>query len=273
MSYRWLNRGDRIEAPLVLEGGRHAAVDWDTALDRFGAIVGETTGPVVLLASGLASVESLGLVRMLLEGATVGRSPLVSAVKVPLGPEAPLAGIPNLALRQERIPNLYGATLLGYGVEWDAALEAASRAALVVLLDVQPDAADLARLAGIPGKLVVLGTVFAEELRAAELVLPVTTMAEENGTYINRDGRVQRYNQAKSQPGMARPAWWVAGEVIAGPGPDADAPASAAQAFAILGRQVEALGGLSYGDLGFTGRVLPVVESARQTLVPHGSQG
>ena len=65
---------------------------------------------------------------------------------------------------------------------------------------------------------VVLGTVVAAALRDAELVLPVTTMAEENGTYVNRDGRVQRYTQAKSQPGMARPAWWVAGEVLAGPG-------------------------------------------------------
>ena len=30
-------------------------------------------------------------------------------------------------------------------------------------------------------------------------------MAEENGTYVNRDRRIQRYKQAKAQPGMARP--------------------------------------------------------------------
>ena len=29
MNYRWMNRGDRIEAPLVREGGRHVATDWD----------------------------------------------------------------------------------------------------------------------------------------------------------------------------------------------------------------------------------------------------
>ena len=66
-------------------------------------------------------------------------------------------------------------------------------------------------------------------------MLPVTTMAEENGTYVNRDRRIQRYHQAQSQPGMARPAWWVAGEVLAGPGPSADAPATAEEAFALLG--------------------------------------
>jgi predicted molibdopterin-dependent oxidoreductase YjgC len=109
---------------------------------------------------------------------------------------------------------------------------------------------------------VVLGTVPSERLRNAELVLPVTTMAEENGTYVNRDGRAQRYEQARAQPGMARPAWWIAGEVLAGPGPDADAPATAAQAFALLGRTWATFAGLSYADLGFTGRVLAAAAPA-----------
>jgi len=109
---------------------------------------------------------------------------------------------------------------------------------------------------------VVLGTMFPEGLRNAELVLPITTMAEENGTYVNRDRRIQRYNQAKSQPGMARPAWWVAGEVIAGPGPSASAPATAAQAFELLGKRWPVFAGTTYDDIGFTGRVLSDVGDA-----------
>ena len=31
MNYRWMNRGDRVEAPLVRDGNRYVAVDWDTA--------------------------------------------------------------------------------------------------------------------------------------------------------------------------------------------------------------------------------------------------
>jgi NADH-quinone oxidoreductase subunit G len=91
-------------------------------------------------------------------------------------------------------------------------------------------------------------------LRNAELVLPVTNMAEENGTYVNRDRRVQRYQQAKSQPGMARPAWWVAGEVMAAAGQGA--PATAADAFARLGERWPVFAGLTHADLGYTGRVL-----------------
>jgi len=257
MSYRWMNRGDRIEAPLVKDGARHVATDWDTALDRLGMLLRGTNGPAVILASGRASTESLGLVRRLVEGRAV-----TAAVQVPLGEEAPLPGIPNLALRRERAPNLAGAELLGYGRDWAGAVRAAAAAAVVILLDPELEADDEAALAAAPGALVILGTVPSERLRNAELALPVTTMAEENGTWVNRDGRAQRFEQAKVQPGMARPAWWVAGEVLAGPGPDADAPATAAQAFALLGRTWPAFAGLSYSDLGFTGRVLAPAEPA-----------
>ncbi|MGE5232093.1 MAG: molybdopterin-dependent oxidoreductase, partial [Deltaproteobacteria bacterium] len=257
MGYRWMNRGDRIEAPLVRDGARHVATDWDTALDRLGLLLRGASGPAVILASGRASTESLGLVRRLVEGRAV-----TAAVQVPLGDEAPLAGIPNLALRRERAPNLAGAELLGYGRDWAGAVRAAASAAVVILLDPELTPEDEAALAGSAGALVILGTVPSDRLRNAELVLPVTTMAEENGTWVNRDGRAQRFEQAKAQPGMARPAWWVAGEVLAGPGPDADAPATAAQAFALLGRAWPGFAGLTYSDLGFTGRVLAPSEAA-----------
>ena len=63
MNYRWMNRGDRIEAPLVREGGRHVATDWDVALARLDQLVRGASGKAVILASGRASTESLGLVR------------------------------------------------------------------------------------------------------------------------------------------------------------------------------------------------------------------
>jgi NADH-quinone oxidoreductase subunit G len=251
MNYRWLNRGDRVEAPLIREGGRHVATDWDSALARLDQAVRGATGSVVILASGRASVESLGMVRRLVE-----RPKITAAIQVPLGDEAPLAGVPNLALRRERVPNLAGAELLGYGTAWEAAMREVLSAGLVVVLDADLSPADEAALAAAPGVVVVLGTVATDGLRNAQLVLPVTTMAEENGTYVNRDRRIQRYHQARSQPGMARPAWWIAGEVLAGPGPSADAPATAEEAFALVGAAWPVFAGLSYADLGFTGRVL-----------------
>ena len=257
MNYRWMNRGDRIEAPLVREGTRHAATDWDVALDRLGQLVRGTSGSAVILASGRTSTESLGLVRRMLD-----RLKVSAAMQVPIGEEAPLAGVPDLALRAERAANLIGAQLLGYDAEWSEAMSALAGAGLVVVLDADLSAADQAAIAASSASLVVMGTIFSESLRGAELILPITTMAEENGTYVNRDRRIQRYTQAKSQPGMARPAWWVAGEVVAGPGPSPSAPATAAEAFELLGEWWPAFAGLTYDDIGYTGRVLDSVGAA-----------
>jgi NADH-quinone oxidoreductase subunit G len=205
----------------------------------------------VILASGRTSTESLGLVHRMLD-----RFEVTAAVQVPLGDEAPLAGIPNLALRRERAPNLAGAELLGYTTRWEVAMREAPGAALVVLLDPELSPDDEAALGGVSGALVVMGTVAADSFRGAELVLPVTNMAEENGTYVNRDRRLQRFAQAKSPPGMARPAWWIAGEVLAGPGPSPTAPSTAAEAFELLGEPWPAFAGLTHAALGYTGRVL-----------------
>src|SRR5436190_1954075 len=232
-NYRWMNRGDRIEAPLVRDGARHVATDWDTALARLDQLVRGASGRAVILASGRASTESLGLVRRMLD-----RFEVTAAVQVPVGDEAPLAGIPNLALRRERAPNLAGAELLGYTPRWEAAMREALGAALVVVLDADLSPEDEAALAAASGAVVLMGTVAADSFRGAELVLPVTNMAEENGTYVNRDRRLQRFAQAKAPPGMARPAWWIAGEVLAGPGPSPSAPSTTAEAFELLGERL-----------------------------------
>src|SRR5690349_13135360 len=162
MNYRWLNRGDRIEAPLVREGGRHVATDWDTALARLEQMVRGASGSAVILASGRASVESLGLVRRL-----VDRPQVTAAIQVPLGDEAPLAGIPNLALRRERAPNVNGATLLGYDTLWEAAMRAVLSAGLVIVLDADLAPADEAALAAAPGVVVLLGTIATDSVHNA----------------------------------------------------------------------------------------------------------
>src|SRR3954449_4898308 len=165
MNYRWMNRGDRIEAPLVRDGaGRHVATDWDTGLDRLGQLVRGTSGSAVILASGRASTESLGLVHRMLD-----RLKTTAAIQVPIGEEAPLAGVPNLALRAERAANLVGAQLLGYGPDWSHALREVATAGLVIVLDADLAQSDLEVLSRAPGSIVLMGTIFNEGLRSAEL--------------------------------------------------------------------------------------------------------
>jgi NADH-quinone oxidoreductase subunit G len=239
MNYRWMNRGDRIEAPLVWDGTRHVATDWEQALARLRDLLARS-GRAVLLASGGVSLESLGLLRGLFQGEAAVRIPMAER-------EEPLAGIPGLALRRERSPNGEGARLLGYTAEWDGAVRSASSADLVVLVDVDLTEAEREQVSRARA-VIVLGTTVGQEVATAALVLPITNVAEEVGTFVNRDGRVQRYQQARIPPGMARPVWWIAAAAGA-----ADAR-TAAEAFAAVAARHAALGGLTHADLGLSGR-------------------
>jgi NADH-quinone oxidoreductase subunit G len=257
--YRWMNRGDRLEAPLVRREGRLQAADWPLAIAGLAREVREATGPVVLLAGGRASLESLAFARRLAgEAGTV-----TAAMRVPMGEEEPLAGVPGLALRRERVPNLDGARLAGCAGDWEEAIETLKGAGLAIVLDADLGLAEAAALAGAD-RVVVMGTVHDAWVdQYATLALPVTTMAEENGTWVNRDLRVQRFTQARTAAGMARPAWWVAVEALAVLHPGDQWPETSAAAFAALGSMIPALSGLTYADLGLTGRALEPAAGAR----------
>jgi len=183
----------------------------------------------------------------------LGGLDFTGAFQLVMGEAAPLAGVPNLALRPERAPNGTGAELLGYGKDFAAALAAAASAAVVLVLDDPQAAVETA------GTLIYLGTVPPEHesARTPDIVLPITNVAEEEGTFVNRDGRVQRYLQAKPAPGMARPAWWVLAELMghgergAGKGIQ-----TAADAFDVLAESVDGFAGLSYTELGLGGKTI-----------------
>jgi NADH-quinone oxidoreductase subunit G len=244
MHYRWMNQGDRIEAPLVKHAqapSGYRAVDWDEAIARAGEILRGVSGRAVALVSPRASTEALFLARRLLRAFE-----WTGAFQVVMGDEAPLVGVPNLALRAERAPNVRGAELLGYGRDFAAALQAAESAALVLVLD---DPTAVFRTAG---KTIYLGTHMPDAAsQTPDLVLPIANTAEEEGTFVNRDDRVQRYLQARSGPGMARPAWWLLAELET---ERADIPATTADVFAQMAEAVEAFTGLSYSSLGLRGR-------------------
>jgi NADH-quinone oxidoreductase subunit G len=242
--YRWLNRGDRIEAPLVAENGEHVAVDWDHALARAAQIVKGAGGKAVTLVSPGASNEALHMLQQVVAGFDT-----TAAFRVARVPgEHSLAGVPELALREERAPNVTGAILLGYREAFDEAMKAIAEASLVIVLDETLEGVDAGAL-GRAGNVIYLGTALPEAARVARVVLPTANVAEEDGTFVNRDSRVQRYFQAKTAPGMARPAWWVLGELLAQLD-RGDPLGSAAEAFE------QAFEGLTYADLGYRGAVL-----------------
>jgi NADH dehydrogenase/NADH:ubiquinone oxidoreductase subunit G len=82
----------------------------------------------------------------------------------------------------------------------------AKSAGLVLVLDESLEGVDSVGTAPT----IYIGTTLPEPMRAsAAVLLPCTTMAEEEGTFRNLRGKVQPYFQARTPPGMARPAAWI----------------------------------------------------------------
>jgi len=247
LNYRWLNRRDRVEHPMVASQGRLELTDWELAL----AAAGETLRGkrAYVLASPMLSNEALWLLKRLAGGGA-------TVMRVPQGGEAPLPGVEDLALRRDRAANVRGAELLGFARQDDPLAAVGAGDVLVVadeeLLGLDPArAAEAARRAAA---VIVVGTTLPAWAANATVVLPTANMSEEEGTYTNLRGRVQRFLQAKAAPGLARPSWYVLGDLLASRG-EGSGYFLAHEAFAAMAAAEPAFAGLGYETLGLRGRM------------------
>jgi NADH-quinone oxidoreductase subunit G len=250
LDYRWLNRRDRAEYPLVRRGDVLVPTEWDLAINEAGkALRGRRT---VVLASPMLSNEVLYLLSRLM-----GRSGGEGTFVVRRGPEAPLSGVPDLALRSERAANVRGAELLGF-TESPTPLDRVSADDALVIADEElanADCAVVSQAAARAKTVIVLGTTLPTWADCAAIVLPIGNMAEEEGTFTNLRGRVQRYMQAKSAPGFARPGWAVATDLLNALG-DPVAALTPADVFAMLAVAHSAFSGMTYDALGLRGAMV-----------------
>ena len=167
------------------------------------------------------------------------------------GEEVVCPGFPKLARRRDLAANVRGAQALGFSR--DSALNARPAKVLIVLGDELEDApADFGADADL---FIYLGATLSPAARNAHFVLPITIFAEQEGTFTNYEGRVQRFWPALQPPPLARPAWQILGVILAGLD-DAPAPASAADAFARIGTWFDEFAGLSYDTIGARGALL-----------------
>ncbi|MEN8374871.1 MAG: 2Fe-2S iron-sulfur cluster-binding protein [Gemmatimonadota bacterium] len=286
--YEWLNRapstvgggaaesalasGDgaarRLDAPMVRGAdGEQAETDWREAIlalvDRVSRHDGR--GGVTALVSARQSNEDAGLAGRLAD-VLGGARKLYRSARADA--EVPCVGVPGLARRRDLAPNVRGLEALGFERAGDddgaGGLDRAG-GVLVVLGD---DLADLPADFGAGADLFVyLGHTLTPAARAAHFALPVTTFAEQDGTFTNHEGRVQRFWAALQAPAQARPAWQVLGVVLAG-AEDGSAPASAADAFLRLGEWHAPYRGLSYEVLGAFG----ALANASVRVTPDGAE-
>ncbi|NJD19678.1 MAG: 2Fe-2S iron-sulfur cluster binding domain-containing protein [Gemmatimonadetes bacterium] len=257
LNYEWINHGHRLEAPLVREDGAAKATGWKDALVKLLELAGAAAGKgVKAVASPFASNEDLAaftaLVRELGGGPILYRSARADA-------EIPLKGYPGLARRKDLSPNATGAELLGLnrvgGDDGRGGLEdvAGHDGILLVLGDSLHD--QPAGFGGNAALYAYFGARGGAATGAAHVVLPITTFAEQEGTFTNFQGWVQRFWPALTGPGAARPAWFALGALVAQV-TGTDVIRSAGEAFARMAQQVPAFAGMTYDDLGKRGAVV-----------------
>jgi NADH-quinone oxidoreductase subunit G len=161
-------------------------------------------------------------------------------------------------LRAERAANVRGAELLGFR-RTDEPLDGLRDGDVLLLAGVDLDAtADISKAAAV----VAVTAVLSDVARSASAVLPIANMSEEDGSFTNLRGRVQRFRQAKSPPGLVRASWSVLADLLLALGDDTNF-FTAQEVFASLASSRSGFSGLDFNELGFRG--LPILETAGAT--------
>jgi predicted molibdopterin-dependent oxidoreductase YjgC len=177
--------------------------------------------------------------------------------RVATGEEAPLPGVEDLALRRDRAANVAGAEMLGYRRS-TSPLDGLADGDVLIIADDDLDGVNTDTISKA-ASVIVIGTTVPKDLDGLSVVLPITNFAEEEGTFTNIRGRVQRFTQAKAAPGLARPSWLVMGDLLGAMGAQ-EQFFLPSDVFANLASSKSQFAGLSYDTIGMRG--LPVLETA-----------
>ncbi len=219
LSYRRYQGEGRLLQPVVRDGDGWAVRTWEVArgdvVTRLRALLdAHGTGAIAGIASAQATNEEIFLLERLLHQALDGR--LAGAAWSP-----PDASHDDFLIDRDKNPNTAGLRLLlaARSDEIEAVLAAAVqggvRALILLRTDLAASHGDAAvvQLGEQVDYVVVLDTHFSRTAEIADVLLPVATFAETDGTFVNRDGRVQRINEAIRPPVQSRPGWLVLSEL------------------------------------------------------------
>jgi NADH-quinone oxidoreductase subunit G len=273
-----------------------APVSWKEALDTVARHLRSRSaeGAIAFLGSGFLTTEEAYLFAQLAEVAGTPHR----AVAVDLGPERRIPNLQGGIRGVEAAPNRRGAELAGLAppaapaaaagvagaggggngdgqeaggrpggaIDAQGLLhgDAAARCAVLVVCDsdfgagaYDPAIVERLRRAQV---LIVFGWADSPLAQAADVALPVATHAEKDGTFVNVEWRVQRFERAFPPPGQARPAVAALSELLARY--DARwANLAEPAAFDLLAAEIPAFAGLSWERLPATGAALDLPQA------------
>jgi NADH-quinone oxidoreductase subunit G len=204
LSHERLQAADRLSQPMAGE----AVLEWDTAVATMAEALG--SGRVGAVFSPRLTSEDLfawSLLLKKLNGARFG------ALAIRRGVDD------NLLIRANKGANALGASRIFGGAEaedvWSAVDRGQIDTLLVVADPLDPDdipTLDAGRRAGVK-TLLTAGPFLAGAMKQADVVVPTTSWGEEDGHYVNFEGRLQRVARAHKPKGFGRPGWRLAADI------------------------------------------------------------
>jgi NADH-quinone oxidoreductase subunit G len=249
----------RLVQVQVRADGRARAAGWDEAIARLGEALARLREAKaldqvgVILSSHLTNENLYAAKRFFSE---LGVSQIVFQ-------RPPSGSQDDFLIRADKSPNAKGAEALGIAEGAEALLDKAANGGLRILVVFTQDLVPLfgeARVlvaAKALELLVFVGTNAGRTAELAHLVLPSAVYAEQEGTFTNFQGRVQRIHAALDPWGEARPDWAILSDLAGRLGLStrfADAPSI----FAELARREPPFQGLTYQAIGDHGAQLAV---------------
>jgi NADH-quinone oxidoreductase subunit G len=248
LSYKYLNR-NRVLVARTGKGPQPEAAGRDAAVARAAALLAEQgrAGGLALLVSPVASLEDV-LVTLAVAREGLGLSQVFVGGRPDGWQDAFLK-------RADENPNRRGLELaagaFGMAVRPFADLLAEVQAGKITALWAVGTELPVEGAAGKLAALTVVAQAMTDDAlaQAAEVLLPASTHAESDGTFVNFEGRAQRFELAYFPRGESRPHWKLSGEIGRALGLGY-AYASARDAFQALGPRLgDALGDFRWDAL------------------------
>ena len=258
MHYKRYQGEGRLLQPVQREGDQWRPLEWNRAMGSVRALLkGDGVGPVAAIASAAATNEEIFLL-----------SQIVSEVDGQIGGHSwspSDASRDDFLIDGDKNPNTAGLVAQGLSTDGgrsivDSALADEVDTLVLLRTDLAQicSAGELESLGEKVKKVLVFDTHYGPSVEIADLVLPIASFAEGEGSFTNRHGRVQRVQQALEGAGQARPAWQILSDLRSAKA--ADGEMTAAGVFDELCQSQATFAGLSYEVLGQNGQPLATAD-------------
>lgn len=193
-TFRPVNSDQRVKAPMVRKDAGLVEVGWDEAVaviaSEFRAF---RKNEIAVVGSGTLTNEDCYVLQKFSRD-------VLGTRHIDIVPHVKAVDEDDILIRADKTPNTRGAREVGLrpaegGLSFDGIVKGIRDGQIKALYVVAEDIGAIPAVASVLTKLQVLvvqSPVVNETTRRADIILPLATFAEKNGTFTNFQGRVQR---------------------------------------------------------------------------------